>query len=147
EKEIRRFEDRIIELMTESEPLDLAVKAAEIALAGEKKQVEAEKTATGDRTAADQKKVTELTVERSQVVASIPAPAVSAYDRIRRKLPVAVAEAIDGICSACHMSIRPQFMQELKTSGTGIMFCENCKRILYYNPPVALDHEVGAPVR
>src|SRR5215470_3221171 len=61
EKEIRRFEDRIIELMTESEPLDQAVKAAEVSLAGEKKQVEAEKTAARDRTAADQKKVTELT--------------------------------------------------------------------------------------
>src|SRR5882757_2987415 len=32
EKEIRRFEDRILELMTESEPLEKNVKAAEVAL-------------------------------------------------------------------------------------------------------------------
>src|SRR5580658_1213870 len=41
--EIRRHEDRILELMGESEPLDKNVKAAEAALAMEKKQVEAEK--------------------------------------------------------------------------------------------------------
>src|SRR5580658_1335436 len=42
-QEIRRHEDRILELMGESEPLDKNVKAAEAALAMEKKQVEAEK--------------------------------------------------------------------------------------------------------
>ena len=45
QQEIRRHEDRILELMTESEPLEKAVKAAEAALATEKKQVEAEKSA------------------------------------------------------------------------------------------------------
>jgi predicted nucleic acid-binding Zn-ribbon protein len=147
EKEIRRFEDRTLELMTESEPLDQAVKAAEAALATEKKQVEAEKVEARERTAADQKKVAELEAERTQLTTAISKQAIAAYERIRRRLPVAVAEAVDGVCSACHMTIRPQFMQELKTTGSGIMFCENCKRILYYNPPVALDHEIGAPVR
>src|SRR5215472_3928904 len=55
EKEIRRLEDRILELMQESEPLDKNVKAAEAALAEEKKQVETEKSQTRERTAADQK--------------------------------------------------------------------------------------------
>src|SRR5881227_827405 len=44
QKEIRKFEDRILELMGESEPLDKNVKAAEVALKEEKAQVEREKT-------------------------------------------------------------------------------------------------------
>src|ERR1041384_728435 len=43
QKEIRKAEDRILELMGESEPLDKNVKAAEVSLKGEKAQVEAEK--------------------------------------------------------------------------------------------------------
>src|ERR1700687_5187806 len=43
QKEIRKAEDRILELMAESEPLDKNVKAAEAALKTEKAQVEGEK--------------------------------------------------------------------------------------------------------
>src|SRR5580658_11194260 len=43
QKEIRGAEDRILELMTESEPLDKNVKIAEAALKVEKAEVEAEK--------------------------------------------------------------------------------------------------------
>jgi predicted nucleic acid-binding Zn-ribbon protein len=66
EKEIRGREDRILELMTESEPLEKNVKAAEIALGEEKKQVEAEKQGARERTAVDQKALDELNVERVQ---------------------------------------------------------------------------------
>ncbi len=43
QKEIRKAEDRILELMGESEPLDKNVKAAELALKAEKAEVEKEK--------------------------------------------------------------------------------------------------------
>ena len=47
EKEIRRAEDHILELMGESEPLDKNVKAAEVALKEEKTHVEAKSTRPG----------------------------------------------------------------------------------------------------
>ena len=52
--EIRQAEDRILELMTESEPLERNVKAAEGALKQERAQVEAEKVQARERTAGDQ---------------------------------------------------------------------------------------------
>jgi len=45
QKEIRKFEDRILETMGESEPLEKNVKTAETALKAEKAQVETEKRA------------------------------------------------------------------------------------------------------
>src|SRR5580704_620559 len=63
-QEIRKAEDRILELMGDAEPLDKNVKAAEVALAAEKKQVESEKTVARDRTAGDQKEIDSLKSER-----------------------------------------------------------------------------------
>src|ERR1700682_2942672 len=53
QKEIRKAEDRILELMGESEPLEKNVKAAEAALKTEKAQGESEKQGARNRTAAD----------------------------------------------------------------------------------------------
>src|SRR5947208_6894621 len=64
QNEIRKAEDRILELMSESEPLEKNVKAAELALKAEKAQVEAEKNDARERTAADQKAQSELQTER-----------------------------------------------------------------------------------
>src|SRR5579871_2468075 len=62
--EIRKAEDRILELMTESEPLDKNVKTAEAALKTEKVEVDAEKEQARERTDKDQKAAAELQQER-----------------------------------------------------------------------------------
>src|SRR6202167_6551214 len=59
EKETRKAEDRILELMTESEALDGNVKKADAALKEETKVVEAEKTTARERTAVDQAQLTQ----------------------------------------------------------------------------------------
>jgi predicted nucleic acid-binding Zn-ribbon protein len=145
QKEIRKFEDRILELMGESEPLEKNVKAAEIALKAEKAQVESEKQLARERTAVDEKASAELQTERATVVASMTAPTYQLYERVRKaRKGIGVAEALEGRCSACHMALRPQFFQELKR-GTTVMSCESCLRILYYNPPVAVEDLTGEP--
>jgi predicted nucleic acid-binding Zn-ribbon protein len=139
-KEIRKLEDRILELMTESEPLDQNMKKAEAALALETRQVEAEKKAALEKTEADRKEMEQVKAARMQAAAAARKDYISNYERIRRRAGgVAVAEAVDGRCTACNMTIRPQVMQELRQGLDGIIFCESCKRILYYNPPVLID--------
>ena len=125
--------------MSESEPLDLNVKAAEKALAEEKKQVEAEKARARERTAVDQKELDQLRKDRVESVAKLPPASLSAYERIRKKWHgIVVAEATSGRCSACQIVLRPQFIQDLRR-GDQLMFCESCGRILYYNPPVSVE--------
>jgi len=147
QKEIRRFEDRILELMTESEPLEKNVKAAEASLAQEKKQVEAEKAQARERTAADQKEIAALNEERTGIVRQMDPRIASEYERIRKgRGGVAIAEAVNGRCSKCNMTLRQQFLQELKR-GDSIMVCESCKRILYINPPQSFDDLVPESAR
>jgi predicted nucleic acid-binding Zn-ribbon protein len=144
ETEIRKFEDKILDLMGESEPLDINVKKAEAALKEEKKQVEAEKDKARDCTAVDQKQLSELEAERKAIVTGMKPQVYSAYERIRKKWHgVAVAEATEGRCGACQISLRPQFYQDLR-KGEQLMFCESCGRILYYNPPVSFEADLAA---
>ena len=143
EKEIRRAEDRILELMGESEPLDKNVKTADAALKVEKQQVEAEKQQARERTAVDQKAVAELQAERAGIVGQINAGLVRQYERISKtRNGIALAEAVDGRCTACYMTMRPQYYLDLKRADK-ILQCENCQRILFYNPPVAVEELNG----
>lgn len=139
ETEIRKSEDRILELMSASEPLERNVKAAEVSLKEEKKQVEAEKLTARERTAADHAAVQLLMAERKELTAKIPPAVLTNYERIRKgRGGVAIAEAVDSRCSRCRITLRPQFLQELK-KGEKIMTCESCQRILYYNAPRSFE--------
>src|ERR1700756_3961452 len=84
QKEIRKFEDRILELMGESEPLDKNVKAAETALKAEKAEVEAEKQKARERTAVDQKAAAEFQQERAAIVADVTPSVYLRYERARK---------------------------------------------------------------
>lgn len=142
QNEIRKMEDRILDLMSESEPLEQNVKLAEAALREEKERVEKEKREAQQRTAADQEELARLNAERKQLTASMSPSVIAAYERIRGKRQgVAVAAAADGRCLACQIALRPQFFQELR-SGESVMYCESCGRILYYNPPATAEEQL-----
>ena len=144
QKEIRKAEDRILELMGESEPLDKNVKAAEAALKAEKAQVEAEKAQARERTAVDQKAQSELQAERASIASSITPATYKNYERVRKgRKGIAIAEVVDGRCTACYIVLRPQHFQDLKR-GESILSCESCQRMLYYNPPESVEETVNA---
>src|ERR1700757_454464 len=69
EREIRTAEDRILELMAESEPLDVNVRKAEGALKEEKRTVEGEQKLARERTTADQAQIKQLSGERADAAA------------------------------------------------------------------------------
>jgi hypothetical protein len=137
EKEIRQAEDRTLELMSQSEPLEANVKIAEAALKQEKDQVEKEKAAARERTAADQAQLNLLKVERTEAAAKLPPATMTSYNRIKKKWNngAAIAEVVGGRCTACQIVLRPQYMQDLKR-GEQLMFCESCGRFVFYNPAV-----------
>ena len=139
EAEVRKAEDRILDMMGESEPLEKNVKAAEVALKAEQAQVDGEKREVEQRTGEDKKALEVLQAERRSVVEGITPGVYADYQRIRKaRGGIAVAEAVDGRCSCCHMALRLQYYQDLKKNDQ-VMPCESCRRILYYTPPVELE--------
>jgi predicted nucleic acid-binding Zn-ribbon protein len=143
QKEIRKAEDRILDLMGESESLDKNVKIADAALKAEKAQVETEKTQARERTAVDRKASQELQEERAGIVKSISPQVYQRYERVRpNRKGIAVAEVVDGRCTICQIALRLQYYQDLK-HGDAILSCESCQRILYYNPPRLIEEFDG----
>jgi uncharacterized protein len=139
QNEIRKAEDRILELMSESEPLDQNVKKAEASLKEEKQVVEREKNIALERTAADKAQLETLRAERSEAVQKLPRAVNQTYERVRKKWHgTVIAEAVEGRCSACQIVIRPQIMQDLK-KGEQLLTCESCGRFVYYNRPVSVE--------
>jgi len=144
QNEVRKHEDRILDLMGESEPLETNVKTAEAALKEEKQQVDAEKARAREATAKDEKQLAELTAERNAVVAQLKPAMNRTYERIRKKWNgTVVAEVVGGRCTACQIVLRPQLFQELRRAEE-MMFCESCGRIIFYNPPISVEQDLAA---
>ena len=110
-----------------------------------KAEVEKEKQIARERTAVDQRASDDLNKERAETVAGVTPSTYKQYERVRKaRRGIGVAEALDGRCSACQIALRPQFFQQLRRGDT-VMACEQCLRILYYNPPVKFEDLTGEP--
>lgn len=142
EQAIRKAEDQILDLMGEAESLEKNVKAAEVSLAEERRVVEGEKAKAKQRTAEDQAELKKVEAARAAAAATLPAALLTSYERLRTRYYKdgdVIAEAKDSMCLACMMAMRPQYFQDVKEGGQ-VLFCENCRRILYYVEP-AVDVE------
>jgi uncharacterized protein len=144
EGEIRKAEDRILDLMEQSEPLEKNFKAAEVELKTQQQHVEAEKKRARERTAIDKQELERTNAERQTVVTEMAPAFYRDYERIRKKTRNhAIADATEGRCDACQIALRPQFFQDLRR-GDKIMFCESCGRLLTYNPVVDVAGDIAA---
>jgi predicted nucleic acid-binding Zn-ribbon protein len=144
EAEIRKAEDRILDLMEQSEPLEKNVKTAEVHLRAQQQHVDAEKKNARERTATDQQELQSASTERQSIVAEMSPSFYKDYERIRKKTRNhAIADATEGRCDACQIALRPQFFQDLRR-GDKVMFCESCGRILTYNPVVDVSADIAA---
>ncbi len=144
EGEIREAEDHILELMEASEPLDKAVSASEIDLKKQRQHVDGEKKRAVERTTADKQELAKQAEERKAIVAQMTPAFYNNYERIRKKTKnTPIADATDGRCEACRISLRPQLFQDLRRGDT-IMTCESCGRLLTYNPIVDVSDTLSA---
>ena len=132
QKQIAAFETQVLEKMTAAEEVEkeLGERAEEINTIDSKraaamKEFDALLAASKKEFEADTKK-------REAVFETLPAQLASVYNRMaqRSRDGIAVAEVVNGSCSACFMSLRPQMQVEVK-KGDQIITCESCTRILY----------------
>ena len=73
---------------------------------------------------------------RAALLAQIDPRLVATFEqvaRVRKGIAVTMATR-DGLCSVCHVRLRPQVFQLVRQNDT-IIQCDSCQRILYYVPP------------
>jgi uncharacterized protein len=135
--EIKKYEDQILERMVEADDLSATIKSAEAALAAEQKTIDAERTRMKAEDAETRTSLDALGAERAQIVDGIDKRVLAIYDTAyARRQGIAIAEARDGICTICHVRLRPQVFNDVRRNDA-IVQCDSCQRILYFVPAPA----------
>ncbi|MGH3116688.1 MAG: zinc ribbon domain-containing protein [Vicinamibacterales bacterium] len=146
EREVRSFEDRILDKMEEAEGLQAEVKRAEADLKKEQAAIaDARRTLETERGRVESN-VAKLSADRAALVGEIASPALALFDHISRsrKAP-AVVEAREGHCSFCHVRLRPQVFNEIRRNDQLIQ-CDSCQRILYFaGSPAVAEPQAQSP--
>lgn len=137
EEEISAHETRMLERMEEADAIARDLKAAEAALKAEQSAVATEKTQLEQEQAAAERDLEAVLADRATLTSQISREAFSLFERVsQNRKGVAVAEARDGLCTVCHVRLRPQVFNDVRRNDR-IIQCESCTRILYFVPAAA----------
>lgn len=136
QRDLGAVEERVLEQMLEADVIAADIAAAEAAFAAQQKDVDAEKTALGQELASLEATLTEASQARGKVLAEMEPRLIALFEQVAKvRKGVAICAATrDGLCSVCHVRLRPQVFQ-LVRQNDGIVQCDHCQRILYYVPP------------
>ncbi|MBI3261871.1 MAG: hypothetical protein HYZ58_01825 [Acidobacteria bacterium] len=141
QQEVRRVEDRMLERMIEADELSGTMKAAEKALATERTTIQEEREALEKEMAGLAAELETSMGQRQQLVQQIDAQAMAIFETVARgRRGVAVAEAKDGLCTICHVRLRPQKFNDVRRNSE-IIQCDSCQRILYFAASAAAATE------
>ncbi len=133
DREIRTREDHVLEEMEKAEELGAEVKGEEVTFKGAQEESRQRLQALDGEAKLLEERSAKHKAERDQVAATLPEDARELYERVAKLRGVAVAEAADGMCGACHVKLRLQMFSDLRRNED-IAQCPACNRILYYEP-------------
>ncbi len=136
QQEMAAAEERVIERMVEADTVAADVKTAETAFSARQKQTETEKKLLAEDVVSVEAALARASEQRGKILASLEPRLVALFEqvaRVRKGMAVATATR-EGLCSACHVRLRPTVFQHIRTNEE-IIQCESCHRILYYVPP------------
>lgn len=132
-KEIIKIEKEVISLMEDVERLDIELvnidetyKKLEHDLQDERKQIELATKQLKLRIVNENK-----TIEK--IIPNIEEKLMKEYYLLKERKGKAIAEVSDDKCNGCHMSIPLSILNKLRNTEV-ITYCDNCGRILYFNP-------------
>ena len=135
--EVKAIEDKVLERMLEGDELAAAVKRAESELAAEQKATDADRRTLVSDVEALKTSLEKIRAERAELIRGIDPQVLGIFDLVaRRRNGIAVAQARDGICTICHVRLRPQVFNNIRRNDS-IIQCDSCQRILYFSPAAA----------
>jgi uncharacterized protein len=132
-QEKAKTEEDILNLMEMQERLGVEIKEAEQRFKTREEQAKQDEAVVRKKLSAVEQELNAQRAERRSRAKDLPVGLLASYDRISKaRGGVAVAVVTSAaVCGGCRVSIRPQAMQELRTT-TGLILCESCGRYLYW---------------
>ena len=134
EQEISDHETRLLERMEEADGLAAEVKAAEHDLKADEAEVARELAALDAALTEAERELERTMGERGVIAEQVSRGALAVFERVAHgRKGLAIAEARDGLCTVCHVRLRPQVFNEVRRNDSLIQ-CESCSRILFFVP-------------
>ena len=132
--EIKNIEDTMLERMMEADDLAAALKTADAQFAAETKAVEAERRTGSAAHIEMQAALERIAGERAMLIAGLDKGVFAMFEAVSKKRNgVAMSEARAGVCTICHVRLRPQVFNTVLRNDS-ILQCDHCNRILYHVP-------------
>ena len=132
EDNIRKEEDEILDIMEQTETMEDDLKKAEQEMKKKCAGIEEEIRKTKESAPQLESELVKLREEKTSMESTIERELLERYRRIAKACRgIALAEAKDELCSACHVRIRPQMYAELIRTDN-IYACDSCSRILFH---------------
>jgi predicted nucleic acid-binding Zn-ribbon protein len=134
EHEISELETRMLERMEEADALAIELKAAQAALTSAQAEITREREALENERMTVDDDLKRVSEERTRTAALVGRELLALFDRVAHgRRGVAMAEARGGLCTVCHVRLRPQIFNQARRN-TEIVQCDSCTRILYFVP-------------
>jgi uncharacterized protein len=131
--DIFKIENRMIELMEQSEAAQQDVLRCAQAAAAAKKLMEEQLAQLGQREQNLRKELADLTRNREELANAVEAAGRARYERlIKSKGENVVVGVQHGVCGGCHMRLPAQIVVSCQAQQE-LVSCTNCGRILYYS--------------
>ncbi len=136
--EIRKIEDRELDLMERGETAQKEVQAATKSLAEARKLLEEQLAKLNGREANLKKELAELQANRAELSQAVDESARARYERLLRSKGENVVVGIQhGVCGGCHMRVPAQVLVACQAQQE-LVACTNCGRILYWTADMDL---------
>jgi uncharacterized protein len=144
QSDLGSVEEKMLERMVEADELTAIAKRAEATLAIQSKEIEAEKKALTEDLVSVEASLTRAIEGRAAIVKDMDPRLLALFEQVAKaRKGVAICGATrDGLCSLCHVRLRPSVFQQVRQNDA-IVQCETCQRVLYWvPPPPPIEHPV-----
>jgi hypothetical protein len=144
QSDLGAVEEKMLERMLDADTITADVKRAETALAARHKEIDTKKKDLAQELISVEASLTQATKERAELVKDLEPRLMALFEQVARaRKGVAICGATrDGLCSLCHVRLRPPVFQQVRHNDS-IIQCESCQRVLYWvPPPPPVEHAV-----
>src|SRR5688572_9427171 len=144
QSDLGAVEEKVLERMLDADTIAADVKRAEATLTTRQEEIDAEKKELTEELASVETSLKEASEARVELVKGLDARLMAIFEQVARvRKGVAISTATrDGLCSACHVRLRPFVFQQIRQNDA-IIQCESCQRVLYWiPPPPPIEHAV-----
>lgn len=139
-----QLEERAVKAMEEVEVLNVKCKEIKETIESLDAQLKAEEEASSSRLDEIEKEVKKLDKTRNSSFSALDDRFKSLYDRVHVRYPDSVIAKVDkGSCRSCFRSLPKQTYNQI-LSGSMLLQCPDCNRILVHQPGAGAEAEKAA---